>query len=113
MAARRKRLIRKTSRVKGKSRDLKAGVAWYKPEQWELLKKVSQDRDELENTYMEWLEFAQEKLEELENMGMALEKVEVDVEDLVKWCKKRNLMVNGESRAAFVSYKQKNQETKK
>ena len=35
------------------------GVAWYRPEQWERLREVSEDVDNLEETYEAWLKTAE------------------------------------------------------
>jgi hypothetical protein len=35
-----------------KSATLKAAVAWYKPNQWQRLREISEDREELEETLM-------------------------------------------------------------
>jgi hypothetical protein len=100
-----KRLVRETEKVYMHKKDSTIGVAWYKPEQWELLKKLSQDGDELENTFTEWIEFVQKKVRELRKMGIKVEKVKVDVKELLAWCNERSLPINGESRAAFVASK--------
>ena len=100
-----KKLVRETERVYIHKKDSAIGVAWYKPEQWELFKKLSQDGDELENTFLEWIEFAQKKVQELRKKGIKVEKVKVDVKELLAWCNERSLPINGESRAAFVASK--------
>ena len=30
------------------------GLGWWQEKQWELLKEISQDRENLEDTYEEW-----------------------------------------------------------
>ena len=103
-----KRLKREKKRVYKNKKEAVFGIAWYKSEQWELLKKISLDADQLENTYVEWLEFAQKKLLELQAMGYKFEKVEVDVGELLAWCNERSLPVNSDSRAEFVTFKLQN-----
>jgi hypothetical protein len=70
------------------------GVAWFKPEQWKALKYVSVDGDELEDTHSEWLLNANRALKELRAKGMKVEPVEVDVEELVKWCQEQGIPLN-------------------
>jgi hypothetical protein len=41
------------------------GVAWYRPEQWEVLRNASIDRDKLEDTHAEWLAEAERVVKEL------------------------------------------------
>ena len=81
------------------------GVAWYRPEQWERLRHISSDADELEETYEDWLQLASQKCEELEKLGVSLQKVDIDVNALLMWCGMRNLPVDGKSRARFVTEK--------
>jgi len=87
---------------KRKKSVLKTGVAWYKPEQWARLLEISEDRDELEKTYKEWVTQAEEQRKILISEGIALKKVVIDVEALLAWCKERRRKVNGSSRTEYV-----------
>jgi hypothetical protein len=35
------------------------GIAWYRAEQWERLREVSEEVDNLEDTYVAWLQTAE------------------------------------------------------
>ena len=78
-----------------------AGLAWYRAEQWELLRKHAVDKSNLELTYDEWHRIALEKLLELRARGVNVVPVNVDVHELLKWCKENNLPVNGASRSQY------------
>ncbi|MDP2937394.1 MAG: hypothetical protein Q8O86_12985 [Dehalococcoidia bacterium] len=78
-------------------------VAWYRKEEWDDLLKVSEDRDDLEATYEEWLVEGQKFLKRLRSAGMEARKVDVDVRELVRYCKEQGLPVNGESRANYAA----------
>lgn len=78
------------------------GVAWYRREQWNRLLEVSADREDLENTYDEWLAFSEASLERLKREGLVIHKVDVDIDALVRWCGSQNRPVNMESRAEYV-----------
>ena len=80
---------------------LHMGFAWYKPDQWSLLLQVSSDRDDLEQTHEEWLSHAETTFKQLRGKGMDIEKVIVDVSELVQWCKDHNLPINGQSRSSY------------
>ncbi len=41
------------------------GIAWYEAEQWSRLLEISADRDELEETYQEWVRDAERAIKEL------------------------------------------------
>ena len=79
------------------------GVAWYKPEQWERLLDISEDADELEETYEEWKAFTEKKIKDLKKRGIIAKKVIVDTEDLLLWCNTYRMPVNGRSRSDYVA----------
>ena len=81
---------------------MKTGVAWYRREQWDRLLEISTDSDQLESTYFEWVKQAKEGLKDLKRAGIAVEKIDVDVEDLLKWCQSNNHPVNSEVRSQYV-----------
>ena len=84
-----------------------SGVAWYKREQWDLLKSVAPDADKLEKTYDEWIEYAERAFKDVRETGIDL--VKVDVEELIRWCKDKRRPVDGAARTSFVIHKLKEQ----
>lgn len=94
--------MKKQKRIKGNQTYL--GFAWYKPDQWSLLLQVSSDRDDLEETYEEWLSHAENTFKKLSRgKGIHAEKVVVDVYELVQWCKDHNMAINGQSRSSYIA----------
>ena len=88
-----------------RSRSRKAaviGLAWYRPEQWQRLRQVSADGEDLEESYFEWVSVASARFQEAQELGVDIRKVDVDVEDLVEWCKRRGLPLDGEARVSYV-----------
>jgi hypothetical protein len=81
------------------------GVAWYRPEQWQRLREISVDRDELEDTHQEWVRDTEKAIRELNRNGIQCVKVTVEVEQLLSWCQSQNLPVNGEARSRYVAEK--------
>lgn len=90
-----------------KNRQINVGVGWYREEQWRLLREVSEDGEKLENTYFEWVVNANETIKNIETLGHSVKKNDIDVHELVEWCKKENLPINGESRSQYISMKTK------
>ncbi len=78
-------------------------VAWYRPEQWALLKAYSVDRDELENTFTEWVEHAERSYKKYEESGLNMHKVVIDVDILVAWCKTKNIPLNAKARSQYAA----------
>ena len=91
--------------MKKKSGKTVLGMAWYQADQWDELRAVSADVDDLESTYEEWLAFAERKLSQLRAKGVILEKVPVDLDELVQWCESEGVKVDGRSRANFAAHK--------
>lgn len=90
------------------SRNKKAaaiGMAWYRPQQWHRLRQVSADVEQLEESYYEWLSLASARFRDLQELGLNIRKVDVDVEDLLEWCKQRGRRVDGEARVLYVTEK--------
>jgi hypothetical protein len=81
------------------------GVAWYRPEQWERLREISEDGDKLETTYKEWAKNAERALQEMQKVGMHPEKVEIDVEELLRWCNERDRPVDASARVQYTTEK--------
>jgi hypothetical protein len=94
---------RKKSRKKRSKAAMIVGCAWYRPEQWERLREISVDRDDLGATYEEWERNAEANLEKLNEMGLHSVKVDIDVEELVNWCMVQNCLVDGEARAQYAT----------
>jgi len=87
-----------------------SGGAWYKREQWALLKSTAPDADDLEETYDEWLEFAKHSFKVIWDTGIDLVKVDVDVDELIEWCRNEERPVDGAARTSFVIQKMKEQD---
>lgn len=81
------------------------GVAWYRREQWPRLLEISEDREKLEESYDEWLESAVKGLGTFASQGLKAIRVDVDTEELLAWCARRNLPVDGKARAEFTTEK--------
>ncbi len=90
--------------TKRTSKRMVVGFAWFDRDQWQRLTEVVDDRSELDDTFEQWERSALDALRSLERQGQRAERVSVNVEALVSWCKSRSLPVNGQSRAQYVSF---------
>ena len=79
------------------------GLAWFDRKQWQRLTEVVEDRNELDDTFEQWKQSALEAVRTIEHEGQKVEKVHVEVESLVSWCREKGLPVNGKSRAEYVA----------
>lgn len=83
--------------------EIVVAIVWYRPEQWQRVREVATDAEELEASYAEWLQLAESKFEELQNSGLRVEKVDVDSEKLILWCNERDLENDGKARSRYAA----------
>ena len=87
------------------------GVAWYRADQWSLLRALAADSEELEQTHAEWLGSATKSLDQLRKQVVSAVKVDVDVGELSAWCQKHNRPLDGKARAEYTAEKLRNEGT--
>lgn len=93
----------KYNRMENQSaKEMVIGIGFYKREQWPLLLETAADADRLEKTYDEWVEVLDSTLEKLKSQGIGTELVEVDVNDLLAYCKKKKIRNDGKARSGFI-----------
>src|SRR5436190_2522832 len=83
--------------------EIVAGIAWFRADQWQLLRSLSTDADELEKTYEEWVAIAEKAIEDLARQGVFARKVDVDVNDLQVWCSARKRPLDSSARAQYAA----------
>lgn len=76
-----------------------AGVAWYTPEQYEKLRQVAEDSEDLHSSYLDW---TLEAAAAAKRAGVT-HKVMIDVDEWRAWCQARGRRLNSESRAVYSS----------
>ena len=86
-------------------RKIVPGVAWYRREQWPRLRDVSADADALEETYDEWEAMALDALQQLRARGIEPARIDIDVEELLRWCQAGGRPVDAKARSAFAAIK--------
>jgi hypothetical protein len=79
------------------------GLAWYRPEQWTLLRAVVPDGDGLQASHAEWMKEASSRLWEFEQRGLVVRKVDVDLPQLLRWCEARGVIPDSRARADYAA----------
>jgi hypothetical protein len=79
------------------------GIAWYRPEQFGLLRALSVDSDSMANTYEEWLAGVTKTIEDLRQRGIIGRRVDVDLNELMAWCQQRGRPLDGGARATYAA----------
>ena len=80
------KLKRKMKKTRDKA-DLVLGVGWYRENQWPILLQHVPVQEDLHRTYAEWLEEANERMDELVQAGIQAVKIPVDVHEMIRWCR--------------------------
>ena len=79
------------------------GIGFYKREQWQKLLDTAVDADILEKTYDEWMDVLDSSIEKIRSHGLHPELVEIDIDALIAFCKKRGFQNNAATRAMFIA----------
>jgi len=80
------------------------GICWFQPEQWGRLIEISEDREKLGDNYEEWRKNASRAIANIESQHQKVQKLKVNLEELLAWCNENNLPVIGSSRADYAAY---------
>ena len=88
-------------------------MAWYRKDQWELLKLTAADSENIEDTYEVWEKQAIFALKELKKRGQFFEKVDFDVKQFNQWCKEENKKPDSKTRSEYVAYLLRKKNTKR
>lgn len=85
-----------------KNRNL--ALAWYRQDQWQLLLDYSTDSDKLARTYQEWLGHVEEKLNEMSKDGINVVKIDINIEDMKKWCERSDKPMDASTRSEYAVF---------
>lgn len=80
-------------------------VAWYKPSQWERLEEIAPDVKEVWQSYEQWHVAMTRRISRRPGEPNRYVKVEVDVEELLAWCRQQDRPVDAAARAEFAAEK--------
>ena len=76
---------------------------WFRPEQWDLQFRVAEDRQELASSYRDWLIAAERQILELALTGVQVQRIELEVDDLISWCRRRGFPNTNATRSQYVA----------
>ncbi len=79
------------------------GIGFYRREQWQLLRETAVDAHLLEESYDDWIEVIDSAVRKISDRGIEPRLIEVDLKDLLAYCKQNGLPNNAAARAKFIS----------
>ena len=89
--------------MKKKNYETVFGVGYYRREQWPMLLGSADDRHALEGTYDEWILSFEKGLKNMRAVGIEPLKVDIDINELLVWCKAKGFKNTSEYRAEFIA----------
>lgn len=78
-------------------------VCFYTPDSWKQLKKTAVDKKGLDDMYEEWLSGFHKVMSSLRDQGFNTMAINVQIDELEKWCKQRKLKNTGENRSKYAA----------
>lgn len=77
------------------------GFPWFERKDYNKLLNIFVDSQLMPKTYDEWLTFAKEGIDRLNNDGVNVKIVNIDPATFSDWCKENGLNFDGKARIAF------------
>src|SRR5690348_1955772 len=79
------------------------GIAWYRAEDYDRLKAMFVDGDELPDTYEEWLKKAREVVGVMTLDRQPVEKIWIDPIAFPKWCSEHGQKLDASARTRYAA----------
>ena len=76
-------------------------LTYYRKDQYDRYREISVDKEAFSKSYDEMMVSAKSKYKDMENKGFKVVKIEIDIEELIEWCRHRKVTINPESRTKF------------
>lgn len=79
-----------------------AAICFYTPDSYNELKEVADDKQVLCDTYADWLVEFSKAVNGLKDQGMEVVPVNINIAELIKWCKQNKLKNTSSNRSRYV-----------
>ena len=80
-------------------------LAYYRKKDWKRFIKIIDDRESMHDTWNEWHKAFLKAKKDLISLGFEVEDIEIDLDELINYCKKRGIKNDGKARSQFVQAK--------
>jgi hypothetical protein len=81
------------------------GLGWYRREDWNRLLEMFPDRDQLHDTYDEWLKDVRKGEKVVKRQGNITKRIIVDPDELAAWCALHGKEPVASARAEYICEK--------
>jgi Tfp pilus assembly PilM family ATPase len=78
-------------------------IGFYREDQWPLLLKTADDSEVMEKVYAEWKKGIERLIANMRMVGIEPVIVDIDMYELLSYCRQHSLKNNGETRSQFVA----------
>ena len=78
-------------------------MPWFTAETWPRLLEVVDDADLMPATYEEWIALVEPRFAQHIADGLPVERVYIDPDEWVEWCKSNDMPIDGRGRSAFAA----------
>ena len=79
------------------------GLPWFRKEDFASLRDVFSDRENVHDTWEEWLQSALKMEAAIKAQGGRAERVDIEPKAFADWCKRNGLKTDGRGRQAFAA----------
>ncbi len=77
------------------------GVAWYSPDEWNIIPDHVADPETFDYPYQEWLQNAEKAVKELQEGEARVYRIPFRIDDFLVWCRQMNKKPNSEARSEY------------
>lgn len=76
-------------------------VSWFKESQWDHLKEIVTDSENLGETYKEWREQAEKNITLFRSQGGIVKKISVDTKQMLAWANENNIKLESSNLTSY------------
>lgn len=86
---------------------LNIALAVYKKEEYKEIRNLSDDKNDMDETWEEWMKSKQKtkKNFKIAGAGVKIKEVEITVKELKDYCRKNGMRINGAARSGLAASK--------
>lgn len=78
-------------------------MAFYRPEDWNRLLSIVDDREVFHETWEQWHQQYQTSKKHLQSQGLKVNDVIINLDELIRFCFQNGIKNDGKARSRFVS----------